>query len=122
MRRRRFSKHLLKEIYAKSNGNCHHCNKMLPWIPGSPRVWHVDHHPVAFRDIADQVMFGITDPMDVSNLVASCRSCNVSHRFEKKNVFGRTQLPFKRKWVERTTFILIWVASVVMTFTLRKHA
>ena len=73
MPRPRWSKALLRSVYARASGHCHHCGVALPW--DTPRTWHVDHHPVRYADIEDQVCVGVTDPRDESNLVASCAAC-----------------------------------------------
>ena len=45
-------------------------------------VWQVDHYPVPYRDIESQILIGITNTNDPSNLVPSCMECNLSHKFE----------------------------------------
>ena len=80
-------------------GRCWHCGRELRWDPVAAaatdaprREWHVDHWPVALRDIRGQVLLGVTDPHLLSNLVPSCVNCNTSHRHEIRRWHGRTQL------------------------------
>jgi 5-methylcytosine-specific restriction endonuclease McrA len=84
--RRKFPVALRARVWTKAGGRCTHCGVELP----EDAAWHVDHHPVPFRDIEHQVCCGVTDPMDESNLVASCARCNVSHAHEPT---GRSQIP-----------------------------
>ena len=47
------------------------------------QYWEIDHYPVQYVDIENQCCFGVTDPLDIDNLVPSCGYCNKSHNFEK---------------------------------------
>ena len=75
-------------------GHCWHCGKAIfrkERVRGEG-AWHVDHWPVALRDIHGQVLCGVTDPHDVANLVPSCLTCNTSHRHERTRWHGGSQL------------------------------
>ena len=61
-------------------GHCWHCGVRLD--PNKRSSWHVDHHPIPYRDIEDQVCCGVRDPLDPSNLVPSCPGCNMRHEHE----------------------------------------
>ena len=65
---------------------CWHCGAAL-----SADAFHVDHHPVAFRDIEGQVCLGVINAKDVTNLVPSCPSCNLSHIHEQRSWCGASQ-------------------------------
>lgn len=92
MPRPKFSKILTKKVYIRPDnpngiGYCWHCGKKLVFNNrkiGLRGAWHMDHYPVVYRDIENQCCIGITDPLEKSNLVPSCASCNISHRHEKK--------------------------------------
>ena len=92
-------------------GRCWHCGRALPWRPGEPRGWHVDHWPVAQRDIRRQVLLGVTDTRRLDNLVPACAACNTSHRHEMVLWHGHTQFPF--------TMNTVWLATLVMLWFLR---
>ena len=109
-------KALVREVYAKTDGHCHHCGVALPWTEGRPRTWHIDHFPVAYRDIESQVCFGVRDPRDPRNLVPSCAKCNMSHAHERDVCCGHTQLRCKRQWLLRGALALVWAASVAIGF------
>lgn len=69
--------------------HCYHCNVLL-----TGRRWHVDHYPIPFHSIFDQLCCGVTDPCDETNLVPACVTCNTSHAFERKRRWwmgGRSQ-------------------------------
>ena len=84
-------------MWQKGNGHCHHCHCALTRMPRSG--WHIDHFPVAYRDIEDQVCCGVRDPRDVRNLVLSCPTCNTSHAHEKNRCCGHTQWRCRGLWV-----------------------
>lgn len=65
---------------------CWHCGEAL-----SLEAFHVDHYPVAFRDIEDQVCLGVVDAKDAANLVPSCPSCNLGHAHEGRLWCGASQ-------------------------------
>ena len=90
-------------------GRCRHCGRRLRWpAPGRPRDWHVDHWPVAQRDIRRQVLLGVTDPRRLDNLVPACAACNTSHRHERVLWHGHTQFPFTMNTVWLATLVLLW--------------
>lgn len=90
---------LVRQVYFRPGGprgavgRCWHCGRDLPWDRDAPRGWHVDHWPVALRDIRRQVLVGVTDPLRRDNLVPSCVECNTSHRHERVGWHGCTQFP-----------------------------
>lgn len=77
------------EVWTRGEGKCHHCGRALAREPR--RGWHIDHYPVAYRDIEDQVCCGVRDPLDVRNLVLSCPPCNMSHKYESTRYCGHSQ-------------------------------
>lgn len=97
MGRPRWTKQIEDDVYHKGEGKCHHCHCDLPREPRSG--WHIDHFPVAYRDIEDQVCCGVTDARDVRNLVLSCPRCNMSHKHEEARWCGYTQCPCRRRWL-----------------------
>ena len=99
MTRPKWPRDYARIVFDSSGGACHHCKADLRFEPRSG--WHIDHHPVAYRDIEDQCCFGVTDPLDLSNLVASCPSCNMGHAHEKERWCGRTQFPCKKRFFRR---------------------
>uniref|UniRef100_A0A6C0KFB0 HNH endonuclease n=1 Tax=viral metagenome TaxID=1070528 RepID=A0A6C0KFB0_9ZZZZ len=104
-------------VSAKTGNKCFHCGRELA------SGWHVDHHPVPFRDIEDNVCcWGVTDPVACDNLKPSCPSCNTSHRYEPPGRWyfcDRTQCVLLRTtrihlcWAglwATTAGILLWTA------------
>ena len=119
-------------------GNCWHCGKPLGLslrknirtVPsrslaaccdegGVGVAWHVDHWPVPYREIKDQIGIGIgvSDELDISNLVPACVSCNTSRKHEVKKWYlgGRAQFPVTGASVSSiifisaaATFIMYW--------------
>lgn len=96
MRRPRWPRHVEEQVWEAGGGKCHHCGNVLTKTPR--KGWHIDHFPVAFRDIEDQCCWGVTDALDVSNLVVSCPPCNMSHTFESTQYCGKSQIPCKKRW------------------------
>ena len=72
-------------------GTCFHCGKLI-----AIDNFHVDHFPIQYADIENQICCGVTDPKDITNLVPSCPSCNLSHRFETKKWCGHSQIPITK--------------------------
>ena len=107
MARPKWTKEIENTVWTRGNGACHHCGCELQREPR--RGWHIDHFPVAYRDIEDQVCCGVRDPRDVSNLVLSCPTCNTSHAHESDRCCGHTQLRCKRQWVE-------WCVTLALTY------
>ena len=91
-------------VFNKTNGKCYHCHKVIIFKQRKPKdgdnYWEIDHYPVQYTDIKNQCCFGITDPLDLDNLVPSCGYCNKSHKFEKKNTYccfiKSSQFPCKK--------------------------
>ena len=90
MARKKFNNEIKSIVWQKTNGYCWHCKNKI-----NLNKWHIDHYPIRYNDIKDQLLFGITDERAISNLVPSCVKCNTSHKFEKKYYFygGRSQCP-----------------------------
>lgn len=92
--RKPFNKVLRQTVFQRPDNpkgisHCWHCGTKLA-------IGHfdVDHFPVPFRDIHDQLCCGVTDPLDPSNLVPTCTTCNRSHKFEPEDKWyfcNRTQ-------------------------------
>ena len=95
-------------VLAKTGGRCHHCNVQLG------NTWDVDHFPVRYADIEDQMCCGVTDPLDIDNLVPSCRSCNRSHAHESSRWCGHSQLRC-RKSVWKQCLMLVLGCAVGLT-------
>ena len=109
---------LVRQTYAKTNGRCFHCGAALPWVKGGRRTWHMDHHPVAYRDIEDQVCFGVRDPLDPTNVVPSCAACNTSHAHERSVCCGYTQCRCRRRWCAYSFVVSTWAAMLLCIGTL----
>ena len=100
-RRPKLSAETYRKVFDKKAGRCHHCDAQLVFgsrKAGMIGAWHADHFPVPYRDIENQVCFGVTRPDDLSNLVPACAACNLSHRHESRKWCGRAQLPCLRPW------------------------
>ena len=98
------NRELVRQVYFRPGnphgvGRCWHCGTELPWPSseegGGKRSWHVDHWPVAQRDIHQQLWLGVTRVDDRQNLVPSCIRCNTSHKHEIRRWYwgGRSQCP-----------------------------
>lgn len=115
MTRPRFSQSVRATVAAKTNGRCYHCNQVLR------QGWHVDHHPIPFRDIENNVCCcAQTDPEAIDNLQPSCPSCNTSHRFEpqgSKIYCGHTQPFCSRHVVSVVTVTLVYGVSMFAAYT-----
>jgi hypothetical protein len=92
MVRPKINKATRQAVYRKTGGKCYHCRRQLGI------GWHVDHYPVAYKDIENQMLLGITDPLDIGNLVPSCPRCNTSHAYESTFWCGHSQFPCKKTW------------------------
>jgi hypothetical protein len=95
MGRPKFASSVRGQILARSDnphgpGRCWHCGIEL--IDG----YHIDHHPVRYADIEDQICCGQRDARDPDNLVPSCPHCNQSHAHESTRWCGRSQFPCTR--------------------------
>jgi hypothetical protein len=112
-RRKKFSKKIVDAVYQKSRGRCHHCKAQLQ------HKFDVDHFPVRYADIEDQCCFGVANELDERNLVASCATCNRSHKYEKAVWCGKySQCPCKKHWLvvplRLITLIFILVSTIYM--------
>lgn len=105
--RPKWTKEVTAKVKEKSGGKCHHCGRAIDLE--NRQAWNIDHFPVLYRDIEDQICCGVTDPRDAGNLVAACRQCNVSHKYETTPYCrGRySQYPCKRGWVVRASVFLL---------------
>ena len=105
--RPKWTKEVTVKVKEKSGGRCHHCSCVIDLE--NRQAWNIDHFPVLYRDIEDQICCGVTDPRDTDNLVLACRKCNVSHKYESTPYCrGRySQYPCKRRWMTKAnTFLL----------------
>lgn len=96
----------------KGAGHCWHCGLCLEDVA----TWHVDHHPVAFRDIEDQIVCGVVDAKAEGNLVPSCVPCNTSHKHEQGRWWwcGHTQLRVTRVCVSSLCAVTGWSALALV--------
>lgn len=93
--RKKWPRKLVIDVFNKPNNphginKCWHCGKNLIFKSrshGQPGAWHIDHYPVQYVDIESQICCGITDQLDINNLVPSCIECNISHKYEKKYIY-----------------------------------
>ena len=110
MGRPAFGQKLRQEVSAKTGGRCQHCGCALE------KGWHVDHHPIPFRDIENNVCCcALRDPKAVENLVPSCPTCNTSHKFEpagKPWYCQRTQPYCSEAWVRWAGIALLVGSSL----------
>ena len=102
MGRPRFTTDERKRVFDRPRPNehpfpigCWHCGREISFSN-----FHIDHYPIMYKDIENQVCIGVTDVKDFENLVPSCPACNLSHAFERKSMCGYSQVPITR--------ILIW--------------
>ena len=58
----KWTREVEQTVWTQGGGHCHHCQAQLQREPRSGR--HIDHFPVAYRDIEDQVCCGVRDPRD----------------------------------------------------------
>lgn len=96
--RPKWTREVEQTVWTQGGGRCHHCQAQLQREPRSG--WHIDHFPVAYRDIEDQVCCGVRDPRDPRNLVVSCPACNMSHAHERDVCLGHTQCRCRRQWAQ----------------------
>ena len=120
--RPKIPKRLAEQILLSTGKRCYHCGCRLNEHKRSS--YHIDHHPVAYRDVEDQCCFGVTDPLEAANLVPSCVKCNVSHRNEIERWYycGKTQFPCKRRAWRRAGVFLLFLASTSLSGLISYHA
>ena len=128
MARPRWTKKMLDEIWNRSDnphsvGHCWHCGKTIHRDHRTTQddAWHVDHYPVTFKDIEAQLCCGVTDAYELSNLVPSCRDCNISHKFERKNCFGRSQVPCLKTFWYRVFFFISYCSIFFFGFVIGNY-
>tara|TARA_Y100000310_G_scaffold318973_1_gene373670 strand:+ start:1045 stop:1443 length:399 start_codon:yes stop_codon:yes gene_type:complete len=105
MGRKKWSKSLVTDVFNKTvfkqkgiHAQCWHCGKIIErdkrTYSDGVGAWHIDHFPVQFADIEDQVCCGVTDQHDITNLVPSCVACNIGHQYEKRHWYycGHSQM------------------------------
>jgi hypothetical protein len=97
MPRPSWPKAVVEQVVAAGAGKCHHCGVALD--TSVRRNFHIDHYPVVYADIEDQVCCGVRDPLDPRNLVLSCPQCNLSHKYERSDRCGHSQYRCRRQWV-----------------------
>ena len=115
--RPRIPKKLARQVLLSTGKQCYHCGKRLNEY--SRKEWHVDHHPVVFRDIRDQFCCGVVDPLDLENLVPSCVKCNLSHEYEIKKWYYcyQSQFPCKKKvWRRIGVFTLLITSNILSSY------
>jgi F0F1-type ATP synthase assembly protein I len=114
MKRPDWPRGMAEKLWDAQHGRCYHCKQELPSKNIHPREYDIDHFPIPFRDIEDNVlpsfMLKVNSSTDENNIVASCRACNRSHLYETK---GRTQLFFSARvfW-----FLVTLIASMMAGF------
>ena len=126
MPRKKWPKKLVIDVFNKTafsyngeKGRCWHCNKIIirnkRTIKDGSEAWHIDHYPVQYVDIENQICCGVTDQHDISNLVPSCVMCNISHKFERKRFYycGRSQIMCTRK-----CYIVLSVVTILFIILL----
>lgn len=121
MTRRKIPKKIVYQTFNRidnpnSKGHCWHCGKKL--IFKNRKNWHVDHYPVQYKDIENQIIIGITDPLNPKNLVPSCSSCNLSHKYEISRWYfcNNSQFPCKKKLGKQIIIILIFIYLISITY------
>jgi len=103
--RPRFSPSVRAAVLAKTGGKCHHCGEQLG------ELWDVDHFPVRYADIEDQLpCCGVSDPLDMDNLVPSCRSCNRSHAHESTRWCGHSQPRCRQSYMVKCVLLAVGCA------------
>ena len=106
---------------ARSSRSCdtgrrarHHCQAQLQREPRSG--WHIDHFPVAYRDIEDQVLRRAR--RGPRNLVVSCPACNMSHAHERDVCLGHTQCRCRRQWAQTASLaalsLTVWLGGTLL--------
>ena len=102
-------------------GNCWHCGKKIFFkkrgIKNKKGVWQIDHYPIPYRDLEDQVLIGIKDPLNPINLVPSCVKCNLSHENEISKWYycNQSQFPCKKKFFKKLCMIITFVYLIIIT-------
>lgn len=99
-------------------GHCWHCGRTIEKTHRTNQedAWQVDHFPVKYSDIEGQLCCGITDPLEESNLVPSCKKCNMSHKFEKNSWCGRSQIPCRKSFWFKIVFIFYSIGIYMLGF------
>lgn len=126
MTRKTLSKKLIASTFNRNDnpntiGHCWHCGKQLIFKNrGNTKkrgVWQVDHYPVPYRDIESQILIGITDVNDASNLVPSCMECNLSHKFEISRWYycNNSQFPCKKTFFKKLFYIISLLYTLIIT-------
>lgn len=118
MPRPRFTKKERSEIFEKDGNphgqeSCWHCGSSI-----TLDNFHVDHFPVTYKDIENQVCIGVTDPKMMSNLVPSCPRCNTSHKFESNAWCGRSQVRCTMLCIYKCTAAVCAVTSLALALAL----
>lgn len=120
--RRGFGARLRRQVLGRSDNphgvnHCWHCGTSLL----EEGTWHVDHHPIPYRDIWDQLCCGVTDEHALHNLKPTCVSCNTSHAFEPRDrrlFCGRTQPCCLKSVFRRVCLIAMGALSVGLAWAL----
>ncbi len=116
MPRPHFTRAQREAVYQKTGGLCYHCRQPLQ------AGWHVDHHPVPYRDIENNIACcAVRDPELLDNLQPSCPRCNTSHRHEPddKAVYcGHTQPYVNKSAVSAALVMMTLAASLILNIHL----
>ena len=108
-------------------GHCWHCGKRIYFKNRSSQkkngAWQIDHHPIPYRDIEDQVLIGIINPNYEKNLVSACLECNLSHKYENSKIYycNNSQFPCKKKFIKKICIIIIIIYSLIISLFFIKY-
>lgn len=110
-------------------GSCWHCGKKLIFKNRGTKkkngIWQIDHYPVPYRDLEDQIFIGIKDPLNPVNLVPSCVQCNLSHKYEISKWYycNQSQFPCKKKFFKKICIIFssIYLFAITILFLYCKY-
>ena len=128
MPRKKWPVQLVIDVYNKYNnpygiGSCWHCGKKIIFKQRTKKdgryPWHIDHYPVPFRDIENQILFGVTNQHDIKNLVPSCVACNLSHEHEITHWYycNSTQIYCKRKCLKNIFIYCCFLILIIYSIT-----
>lgn len=126
MTRKKIPNHLVYSTFYRDDnpnkkGNCWHCGKKIYYknrgIKNKKGIWQIDHYPVPYRDIEDQIIIGIKDPLNPKNLVPSCVGCNLSHKNEISKWYycNHSQFPCKRNFFRKLLLLIIILYTITIS-------
>lgn len=110
-------------------GNCWHCGKKIIFKKRGNKnkkgIWQIDHYPIPYRDLEDQTLIGIKDPLNPINLVPSCVDCNLSHKNEISKWYycNQSQFPCKKRFFKKvlTLIALLYLITITLLFIYCKY-